>query len=173
MSYWMISGRRSGVRWVALLAASCVCISAAQKVKVKIVDRSDSESSYTYVVPQHIQSGSSSNVNCTAYPNSVGCAGTTSTTATVSPSYVGSFSVRGATYSLLLSDGRVAVVNCEIKRNHTQWNGQAWRSCRMPIVDDIEVEFNGSNAKLFWPVSIDGKKLESETYKIVGILKPQ
>ncbi len=40
----------------------------------------------------------------------------------------------------------------------------------MPIVDNIEAEFNKDNAKLFWPVSLDGKKIESETYKIIGIL---
>jgi hypothetical protein len=47
------------------------------------------------------------------------------------------------------------------------------RSCRMPIVDEIEVEFSKDSAKLIWPVSIDGKKTESETYKIIGILKAQ
>jgi len=40
----------------------------------------------------------------------------------------------------------------------------------MPLVDDIEAEFNGNKAKLQWPVSIDGKKIESETYKILGVL---
>ena len=40
----------------------------------------------------------------------------------------------------------------------------------MPIVDEIEVEFNGDKAKLLWPVSIDGKKMASETYKILGVL---
>jgi hypothetical protein len=40
----------------------------------------------------------------------------------------------------------------------------------MPIVDDIDVEFSKDNAKLIWPVSLDGKKMESETYKILGIL---
>lgn len=44
------------------------------------------------------------------------------------------------------------------------------RSCRMPVVEEIEVEFSKDSAKLFWPVSLDGKKLESETYKIIGIL---
>jgi hypothetical protein len=44
----------------------------------------------------------------------------------------------------------------------------------MPIVDDIEAEFKGDNAKLIWPVSLDGKKMQSETYKILGILgKPK
>ena len=40
----------------------------------------------------------------------------------------------------------------------------------MPLVDDIDVEFNGDKAKLIWPVSIDGKKMASETYKILGVL---
>ncbi len=43
------------------------------------------------------------------------------------------------------------------------------RSCRIPLADDIEAEFSGNNAKLKWPVSIDGKKSESETYKILGV----
>jgi hypothetical protein len=36
----------------------------------------------------------------------------------------------------------------------------------MPLVDDIQVEFSGDK----WPVSIDGKKIESESYKILGVL---
>jgi len=42
----------------------------------------------------------------------------------------------------------------------------------MPIVDDIQAEFKGNKAKLKWPASIDGKKLDSETYKILGVLPP-
>jgi hypothetical protein len=110
-------------------------------------------------------------VNCTAYPNSVGCNGTTNTNATITPAIQGSYSVRGATFSLLLPDGRIAVANCAGKTNLTDWHAGAVRSCRMPIVDEIEVEFSGNSAKLIWPVSIDGKKTESETYKIIGILK--
>jgi hypothetical protein len=48
------------------------------------------------------------------------------------------------------------------------------RSCRVPLVDNIQADFNGDNAKLIWPVSLDGKKMQSETYKILAILdKPQ
>lgn len=36
----------------------------------------------------------------------------------------------------------------------------------MPLVGNIEAEFKSDNAKLIWPVSLDGKKMESETYKI-------
>jgi hypothetical protein len=48
------------------------------------------------------------------------------------------------------------------------------RSCRMPLVDTLQVDFKGDNAKLIWSVSIDGKKMQSETYKILGVLdKPK
>jgi hypothetical protein len=32
-------------------------------------------------------------------------------------------------------------------------------SCRTPVVDSIEADFKGDNAKLVWPVSLDGKKM--------------
>jgi hypothetical protein len=44
------------------------------------------------------------------------------------------------------------------------------RSCRTPLVNDIVVDFKGKNAKLMWSASIDGKKFESETYKILAVL---
>jgi len=37
-------------------------------------------------------------------------------------------------------------------------------------VDDIQADFHGDNAKLEWVVSLDGKKIQSETYKIVAVL---
>jgi hypothetical protein len=40
----------------------------------------------------------------------------------------------------------------------------------VPLVDDIHAEFDGDKAKLQWSVSLDGKKIESETYKILGVL---
>jgi hypothetical protein len=44
----------------------------------------------------------------------------------------------------------------------------------MPLVDTLQVDFKGDNAKLIWSVSIDGKKMQSETYKILGVLdKPK
>ena len=83
-----------------------------------------------------------------------------------------SFNVRGATFSLLLPDGRVAVVNCGSKLDWGMSGAvHPRRSCRMPLVDDIQAEFDGDKAKLKWSVSIDGKKMESETYEILGILK--
>jgi hypothetical protein len=45
------------------------------------------------------------------------------------------------------------------------------RSCRVPLVDEFEATFDGDKAKLFWPTSLDEKKIESETYKIIGVSK--
>ena len=63
------------------------------------------------------------------------------------------------------------VVNCESKfAEHMAGRAGNQRSCRVPLVDDVEAEFNGDKAKLRWPVSIDGKKTASETYKILAVL---
>jgi len=40
----------------------------------------------------------------------------------------------------------------------------------MPLVDEIEADFEGDKANLKWSVSIDGKKSESETYRILAVL---
>ncbi len=116
-----------------------------QTLSVKIVDRQDHEDGYVYAA---------------VYNNTA----------------VGrSFKVHGATFTLELPDGRLAVVNCESKFAE-KFRGPAGnrRSCRTPVAENIQVEFNGDNAKLIWPVSIDGKKIQSETYKILGILdKPK
>lgn len=72
--------------------------------------------------------------------------------------------------ALLLPDERVAVVNCDSKFAERFAGRGNRRSCRYPLVDEITTEFKGDNAKLIWPVSLDGKKMESETYKILGVL---
>ena len=82
---------------------------------------------------------------------------------------------RGATFTLQLPDGRAAVVNCESKFKERMAGARGnRRSCRIPLVDNIQAEFRGDNAKLVWIVSLDGKKTQSETYKIIAILdKPK
>jgi hypothetical protein len=69
----------------------------------------------------------------------------------------------------LLPDGRTAIVNCESKYA-PQGNHINRRNCRTPFVDTVEVEFNKDNAKLEWSVSLDGKKMTNETYKILAVL---
>lgn len=126
---------------VAGLILVCASSTSAQKLNVKIIDRQNKEDEYAYA----------------AVYNNVA---------------VGkSFKLHGATFTLQLPDGRLAIVNCESKfAEHMAGHAGNRRSCRMPLVDSIQADFNGDNAKLIWPVSLDGKKKQSETYKILGIL---
>jgi hypothetical protein len=79
--------------------------------------------------------------------------------------------LRGATFTLALPSGDSAVVNCTSKF-HERFAGPGnVRSCRVPLVDEFEATFDGDKAKLFWPTSLDGKKIESETYKIIDVSK--
>lgn len=119
--------------------------SSAQMLNVKIINQQDKEDQYDYAA---------------VYDNvAVGK----------------TFTVQGATLTLELPDGRLAVVNCESKfAEHFAGSVGNRRSCRVPIVENIQADFHGDNAKLIWPVSLDEKKMQSETYKILGILdKPK
>jgi hypothetical protein len=157
-----------------LIAAAVVVMVApsfAQKLAVKIINRQDNDTDYTYVVPGNWTSNSHGSLNCFGNVNSVNCNGSTRTTGSSTPAQQVSYHVRGATFSLQLPDGRVAVVNCESKfAEHFAGPRGNHRSCRLPLVDEIEVEFNSDKAKLKWSVSIDGKKMDSETYKILAVL---
>ena len=76
--------------------------------------------------------------------------------------------VRGAVLVLKLRDGRLANVACESKYA-LQGNGVNRRSCRIPGGNQLWAEFQGDKAKLTWLVSLDGSKVESETYNLTGI----
>jgi hypothetical protein len=155
----------------ALLLALSVCTPLfGQKLSVKILNRQESDHEYTYVVPGYSTSSSNTNVSCSG-DTTVNCEGSTHTNGVSTASYAVSYHVTGATFSLLLPDGRVAVVNCESKfAEHFAGRAGNKRSCRVPLVDDIEAEFSGDKAKLVWNVSIDGKKSATETYKILAVL---
>jgi len=134
------------MKWtIALAVLVCVGSASAQKLGVTIIDRQDKEDEYDYA----------------AVYNNVAVGKT--------------FKVHGATFTLQLPDGRLAVVNCDSKfAEHMAGPVGNRRSCRTPIVDNIQADFHGDNARLIWPVSLDGKKMQSETYKILGILdKPK
>jgi hypothetical protein len=158
---------------VALILASASAL--AQKLEVKIVDRQDNETEYTYVVPGHFSSYSNSYANCGGGESSVNCSGSTTTSGYSTPGHQVSYHVRGATFALQLPDGRIAIVNCESKfAEHFAGHAGNHRSCRKPLIDDIQADFHGENAKLQWVVSLDGKKEQSETYKILAVLdKPK
>lgn len=153
---------------IPLLAVS---VHAAQKFDVKIVNRQDSETRYSYNVPASSKTTSDLDVNCLGTTVGVDCSGSAKSITSSTPSRVVSYNVSGATLALQLPDGRLAVVNCDSKVNWTDFSkmNQVRRSCKIPLVNNIQAEFEGGKAKLKWPVSIDGKKSESETYKILAV----
>jgi hypothetical protein len=77
--------------------------------------------------------------------------------------------VTGATFTLLLPDGRMAVVNC-VSKYKLKMDYINRRDCRTPVTDEVEADFSGKSVKIKWPVSLDGKKFDSETYKILGLI---
>jgi hypothetical protein len=160
-------------RALALLvvAAAGSTAYASQTYDVTIIDRQNNAASYTYVVPGFSSATTTATANCYGSANSANCSGASTTTGTSTPGFAGSYQVTGATLSLQLRDGRVAVVNCASKANWTEWSMNAYRSCRVPLVNNIRAEFDGDHAKLRWSVSLDGKKMESETYKILAVLE--
>jgi hypothetical protein len=109
-------------------------------LQVKVINRQDKEDGYDYAA---------------VYNNS---------------SVGKSYKVHGATFTLQLPDGRLVIANCESKfEEHMAGRAGNRRSCRVPLIDTFEVDFKGDHAKLTWPVSIDGTKMQSETYKILGV----
>src|SRR5271157_2660832 len=157
----MLDCRLKYIAAVVVFSSLSSVACSGQKMNVKIIQRQYSESDYTYIVPGHSNSTSHTNLNCNSDSTNVNCSGSTTTNGTNTASTEIPYHVIGATFSLLLPDGRVAVVNCE-SQSVSGWNTPdgrpGKRSCRMPLVDDIQVEFKGKNAKLFWLASIDGKK---------------
>jgi hypothetical protein len=124
---------------IASLIVFAIATAVAQKLDVKIVNRQNNETDYTYVVPGHSISTSNANVNCFGGAGNVNCNGSDRTTGSSTPAQEVSYHVRGATFSLQLPDGRVAVVNCESKfAEHLAGRRGNHRSCRMPLVDDIQ-----------------------------------
>jgi hypothetical protein len=161
---------------VVLAAALLVpcCSVMAQKMEVKITNRQSNATDYSYVVPGRSSASTTGNANCYGGSSTINCMGSARTTGYSTASQAVSFSVTGATFSLLLPDGRVAVVNCVSKfTEHMAGPRGNHRSCRTPLLDNIMADFKGKNAKLIWPASIDGKKTDSETYKILAVLAAQ
>ena len=158
---------------LVLFILVCAASASAQKLAVKIIDRQDNNTDYVYVVPARWFSDSNTNVNCSGSDTNADCNASTNAAGTITPSHQVSYHVRGATFTLQLPDGRAAVVNCDSKYA-PKGDYINRRDCRMPLVEDIQAEFHGDKAKLIWPVSLDGKKMQSETYKVLAILdKPK
>ena len=132
---------------VGLLVSSLSGLVGAQKqvMTVRIVDRRNNETHYTYVVPGYSRSVANTDVNCLGariFP--VNCSAATRINSANIPARTISFEVQGATYTLQLPDGRAVVVNCQSKFKE-RFAGPAGnrRSCRMPLIDELQAEFCG------------------------------
>jgi hypothetical protein len=155
---------------LALLSlAVCVPSVSAQKVEATVLYRQASDNSYTAVIPGPDGSAPEGVVDCAADIANPACLGATPLARSGSGPAQPSLNVSGTTLSLLLPDGRVAVVNCatrySFKRDYINR-----RMCAMPLVEHVEANFNGQSARLKWPVGQDGRKTESENYKLVALL---
>jgi hypothetical protein len=133
--------RITGLILMSLALVSLAFAGGKERVTVKVTARNDSNVAYSYAFVNDSY-GLAQNIN-----------------------------LSGATFTLLLPNGDKAVVNCTSKF-HERFAGPGnVRSCRVPLVDEFEATFDGDKAKLFWPTSLDGKKIESETYKIIAVSK--
>jgi len=156
--------RRSGLTAIGcgiVSVALCVPVVSAQKEEVSVLYRQESDTGYMAFVPGFTRDGT---VDCAAELGNELC----SESRPAAPGEP-ALGVTGTTLSLLLPDGRIAVVNC---LNKYSFKGTTInrRGCAMPLVEQVEAEFNRRNAKLRWPIGPDGKKTESENYRIVAFL---
>lgn len=150
--------------WLAVVTLAFSVPSAfAQKLDVSVLYRQDSDVAYHAVVPGYSGPNADTTGACTLDPDPANCPDVRQSKGDVD------YIVVGTTLSLLLPDGRVAVVNC-VNRHSATGTYINRRSCGMPMVEHVAAEFAGQNAKLTWPVGTDGKKTESETYRVVAML---
>jgi hypothetical protein len=148
-----------------LPVAFCVRPASAQKLEATVLYRQNSDNSYAAVVPRADGSTPEGTVDCAADLANEACANASQPAAPGQPS----LSVTGTTLSLLLPDGRVAVVNC-LNKYSTKGTAINRRSCAMPLVERVEADLDGQRAKLKWFAGTDPRIPESETYKIVALL---
>jgi hypothetical protein len=161
--------------WVGLgtalvLLASCAPFATAQKLDATVLYRQDSDVNYFAVIPGYSSAAAENAPACALDPNPADCSPTNHNEILSAQGEV-TYNVVGTTLSLLLPDGRIALVNC-VNKYSPRGNYVNRRSCGMPLSEHVQAEFNGKTAKLKWPVGSDGKN-ESETYKVVAMLDKQ
>lgn len=166
----MSKPRWMGFGMALLYLASSASAVYAQKLDVSVLYRQDSDVNYFAVIPGYISATTEGGPDCSLDPMSAECSGTARAGSSTAPGDV-TYNVVGTTLSLLLPDGRVALVNC-VNKYSSKGNYINRRSCGMPLVEHVQAEFNGKTAKLKWLVGTDGK-IETETYRIVALLDKQ
>jgi hypothetical protein len=138
----------------------------AQTLLVHIVQRQDTKTELAAVIPD--RAGTTADKNSTGEKQP---AGSDKGAATDKSTQTRSYTVTGATLTLQLPDRRLVRVTCESKYA-LRFDYINRRSCRTPPVDEVTAEFNGDEAKLLWSVSLDNRKMQSETYTILNIVPP-
>src|SRR5580692_2008900 len=140
--------------------ASAVLSASAQKLDATVLYRQNSDSDYRALIPGYSDPASP---DCAADMANADCYRPTAESGPFS------YDVVGTTLSLLLPDQKVAVINC-VNKYSSKGTYIMRRSCGMPLVEHVQAEFKGNIAKLEWPVGPDGKKTESEKYRVVAVL---
>jgi hypothetical protein len=154
-----------------LLIATSVQSVCAQKLEATVLYRQTSDSNYFAVIPGYTYTPDEGGTDCSLEPLSEACAAPSRTNGAIASQGEVAYNLVGTTLSLLLPDGRVALVNC-VNKYSLKGNYINRRICEMPLVEHVEAELNGKSAKLKWPVGADGK-IEAETYRIVTIFDKQ
>jgi hypothetical protein len=149
---------------VLLCLAPCAF---AQKMQVKVIGHKTPGYAYTRNLPGVALSNGNSSANCSAYGNNANCSSSGNSGTVYVPPRTVQGTLYGQNITLLLPDGRKALVHCE---DHYSKMTNGLHQCKAPAVDEIEADFSGKKVKLKWPVGIDGKKSESETYEIFKVI---
>ena len=155
---------------VVLTLASCAPTATAQKLEATVLYRQNSDVNYFAVIPGYTSPVAENSPTCALDPDPTECSPTGHNQLLSEQGEV-TYNVVGTTVSLLLPDGRIALLNC-VNRYSPRGNYVNRRSCGMPMSEHVQAEINGKTAKLKWTVGTEGKN-ESETYKVVALLDKQ
>jgi len=154
---------------VVLTLASCAPIAPAQKLEATVLYRQNSDVNYFAVIPGHTSPAAENSPNCVLDPDPAECSPTHNELLSAQGEVT--YNVVGTTLSLLLPDGRIALLNC-VNKYSSKGNYVNRRSCGMPMSEHVQAEINGRTAKLKWTIGPEGKN-ESETYRVLALLDKQ
>jgi hypothetical protein len=155
---------------VLVTLAPCAPSATAQKLEATVLYRQDSDVNYFAVIPGYSSRVAENTSTCTLDPDPAECSPTGHNQLLSAEGEV-TYNVVGTTVSLLLPDGRIALLNC-VNKYSARGNYVSRRSCGMPMSEHVQADINGKTAKLKWTVGAEGKN-ESETYKVLALLDKQ
>lgn len=162
----MSKPKGTGIAIAIYCLACCVGSVSAQKLDATVLYRQNSDSGYSALIPGYSNPASP---DCAADVGNADCYNPTQVMETGSTPSPLSYNVIGTTLSLLLPDGKIAVLNCINK--YSSRGNYISRGCGMPLVEHVQAEFKGKSARLEWPIGSEGKKTESEKYTVVAVLE--